>query len=283
MTEPTRVVLVSGHVFGHTAFEGIFASNAYQAGNIDVRLVIGLDERFATSTVGYRPMDELAAGHGIPHMSTTDGSLASLAERIRDCRPDYLIVIGWSRLVAPAVLRIPGSCVGMHPTRLPLGRGQAPIPWTIIKGLRSTALSVFLLEADADTGPIVAQYEMAIDPRETAESLFDRMNHQHFQAGLDLAPALADRAVCGTPQDHAVATRWPKRRPADGEITGEMAHAEIDALVRALLGPYPRAFVSIGGQRHAVVATEPANGRVDDGRRVRFRCRDGIIALLLDR
>ena len=45
---------------------------------------------------------------------------------------------------------------------LPTGRGQAPIPWTIIKDQKKTALSVFFLVSEADAGPLIAQYELDV-------------------------------------------------------------------------------------------------------------------------
>jgi len=286
MTDPTRLVLVTGHEFGIRAFEGLFASVPYLEGRLRVPLLIGLPESRAKATVGYAPIAPLATAQGVAHVDAEDGSLLALAQVIRECRPHYLLVIGWSRLVHDDVLSIPADgCIGMHPTRLPEGRGQAPIPWTIIKGLRETSLSVFALEPEADTGPVIAQYDLAVHARETAASLFHRVAATHFTAGQELADQLARRRVTSRPQLAEESTRWPKRRPEDGRIEHSMSSAEIDRLVRGQLGPYPRAFVSIGGVEypvHEVVEVHPAEDatheEVSDGV-VRFGCRDGVFRL----
>ena len=230
---PVRLVLVTGHAFGIRAFEGIFASSAFLDGNIAVSLLIGLDESRAAATVGFSPLSRLAAEQGVPYIGTFDGRLSSLADRIRDIGPAYLIVIGWSYLVATDILSIPAAgSIGMHPSPLPLGRGQAPIPWTIIKGLKRTALSVFFLAEAADAGPVIARYDLDVRDNETSASLFYRVGHVHFTAGLDLAERIGGGAVTAQAQDEAAATRWPRRRPADGEIKPAMTTAEIEALVR---------------------------------------------------
>jgi methionyl-tRNA formyltransferase len=271
---PVRLVLVSGHSFGTRAFEGIFASGAFLDGKVAVSLMIGLDDSRAVATVGYQPLSRLAAEQGVPYIGTSDGRLGSLADRIRDASPGYLLVIGWSYLVGEDILSIAAAGgIGMHPSPLPLGRGQAPIPWTIIKGLKRTALSVFFLAAAADAGPVIASYDLDVRDNETSASLFYRVGHAHFTAGVDLA----DRIV----------TRWPRRRPADGEILDTMTADEIDALIRALLGPYPRAFAWAAGERvpiRGVERTAPDAGRLDpgDGRRIPFRCSDGMVYLLRD-
>lgn len=300
--EAIPLILVSGHKFGARAFEGIFSSDAFLNGRIVVPLMIGLHEAHAPKTVGYQSLGYLASEQGIEYINTTDGRLSSLAGPIRNSQPRYILVIGWSHLISKEILSTPGTiagamftqpgqfgCIGMHPTSLPQGRGQAPIPWTIIKGLKETALTVFFLEAGADTGPIIAKYDLDVRERETAASLFYRIAHAHFTAGLDLAENLASRQVRSLVQDESTATRWPKRRPEDGEILNTMTCLEIDSLVRALQGPYPRAFIVVDGRRLAVHAVEsPASsiGQIYDHTavvskdRVRFRCQDRVVDLV---
>jgi hypothetical protein len=72
-----------------------------------------------------------------------------------------------------------------------------------------------------------------------------------------------------------------------------MTTAAIEALVRALLGPYPRAFAWVDGERVAVRGVEraqcpplAAGSPVRSGpgarRRIPFRCADGLVHLLPD-
>lgn len=303
--EPTRIILVSGHLFGVRAFEGVLSSREYLQGQIDVRLMIGLAEQYKRATVGYSSLEGLAREYDTLYVSTDDGSLATIIDQIRELEPHYILVIGWSRLVNSDVLAIPrnwesnppsGSdsvgCIGMHPTELPVGRGQAPIPWTIIKGLESTALSVFFLEEGADTGPIIAQYAVPVHPRETAASLFYRMANMHYTAGFELAGGLALRSLDSRTQDSERATRWPKRRPSDGEIADTMTFSEIDALVRALTGPYPRAFVTVDGVRYEIDSVKRrsrhatslgSSGSKVFVDRIAYSCMDGLVDLFYRR
>jgi methionyl-tRNA formyltransferase len=304
MPQQTRLVLVSGHAFGAAAFAGILSSDAFLEERLEVSAIIGLPAEQERKTVGYRSLAPLAAEHNLQYLDAPDGRLAGLVGLLRSFRPHYLLVIGWSSLVGADVLRIPaeaaaadrerlpdgGGCIGMHPTKLPEGRGQAPLPWTIIKGLSHTALSVFFLEEAADTGPVIAQYPVEVCPRETASSLFCKMEHVHFRAGVELAADLADRSVTGTKQDESAATRWPKRRPADGELTSAMTCDEIDRQVRALLGPYPRAFVTGENGRIPVRGVVPLVSPLSQHRVVQdideyllpFRCADGVAGLIPD-
>lgn len=302
MTERTRLALVTTHVFGIRAYEGIFSSDAYLDGLVEVPLMIGIPPDRGSAAVGYASVADLARDQGAECVLTEDGSLSSLVDVLTDCRPHYLLVVGWSRLIHPDVLAVPRTlhgtdpaeeggrygCIGMHPTKLPTGRGQAPIPWTIIKGLRSTALSVFFLEPEADTGPLIAQYDLPVRERESSASLFYRLASTHFAAGTELAGQLARRRVPSRVQVADRATRWPKRRPADGLISHNMRFAEIERLVRGLLGPYPRAFVPIDGIDYPIAAAQFVDNSGDADPMtleavttdtIRFGCRDGVAIL----
>ena len=304
MPDRTRLVLVSGHAFGAAAFAGILSSDAFLEDRLDVSAVIGLRAEAAGKTVGYRTLAPLAAEQRLQYLEAPDGRLAGLAGVIRGIRPHYLLVIGWSSLICQEVLRIPAEvaavkgdggqdgvgCIGMHPTKLPEGRGQAPIPWTIIKGINHTALSVFFLEEGADTGGVIAQYPVEVRPRETASSLFYKIEHVHFRAGVELAASLAARSVTGSTQDESAASRWPRRKAQDGELTSAMTCDEIDRHVRALLGPYPRAFVTGESGRVPVRGVVPLVSPHSHRELVQdvdeyllpFRCADGVVGLIPD-
>lgn len=138
-SDATKVVLVSGHAFGRRALEGIVSSAAAVVGSVECVLVAGLAE--TPSRVGAASFSDIADGHGIPFLAVTDPTLEAHVPVLAQYGPHYLLVIGWSRLIGPNALDLPRTlhgepgaernsprhgCIGMHPTRLPEGRGQAP-------------------------------------------------------------------------------------------------------------------------------------------------------------
>jgi methionyl-tRNA formyltransferase len=221
-------------------------------------LAIGYDASRAHAS-GYRDLGPEAERHGVPLARTADINEPALVERIEAIAPRLILVTGWSQLIRRRLLDLPAhGCAGLHPTRLPEGRGRAPIPWTILKGLRSTASTLFLLTEDVDDGPIVGQAEIAVDPREDAATLYAK----HLDAHVALVLAHTADLVAGTArtteQDHDAATYWGKRTPEDGRIDWERPAEEVDRLVRAVTRPYPGAFFDDGGERVTVWRAEPA-------------------------
>lgn len=188
-------------------------------------------------------LDDFCSERGIPLLKAKSVNTPSFVREIRERDIDWLFVIGWSQIAKPAILNAPkNGCVGIHPTLLPQGRGRAPIPWAIIKGLPETGVTLFKLDEGVDTGPIIAQFRLPIADDETATTLYDRVMDAHRILIGRAWPMFEAGKVALTPQNPSKATEWPKRTPADGAILNTMTVAEVDRLVRATTHPYPGAF-----------------------------------------
>ena len=175
---------------------------------------------------------------------------------------DWLFIIGWSQIAGPDVLAsVRQGAIGMHPTLLPQGRGRAAIPWAILKGLDRTGVTMFKLDAGVDSGPIIAQREVAIGPRETATTLYARVESAHRELMRDAWSNLSAGRVTLTAQDESQATYWPGRTPEDGRLLPTMTVAEADRLVRAVTAPYPGAFIDGPDGRLRVWEAVPAGTR----------------------
>jgi methionyl-tRNA formyltransferase len=162
---------------------------------------------------------------------------------------DWLFIIGWSQIAKGVMLQAPRRGVlGIHPTLLPVGRGRAPIPWAILKGLTETGVTLFQLDEGVDTGPIVAQERLAIAPDETATTLYKRINVAHRTLIRSVLPDLLNDRVKPVAQDSTQATEWSQRTPEDGRITNNMTVDFVDKLVRATTRPYPGAFWEYQGK-----------------------------------
>lgn len=221
-------------------------------------LAIGYDASKADAS-GYADLGDVCRRFDVPLVRTADVNAPEVVDRIRSVDPAVLLVVGWSQLVRRELLDVPrhGS-VGLHPTRLPEGRGRAPIPWTIIKGLTDTACTLFYLTEGVDDGDIVAQVEVPLDPREDAGTLYEKHLHAHVRLLCENIDGLLSGTAPRIPQDHDRATYWPRRRPEDGRIDPSRPAVELDRLVRAVTRPFPGAFIDRDGGRLVIWRAEPA-------------------------
>src|SRR3954468_19887327 len=65
----------------------------------------------------------------------------------------------------------PRGGIGVHPSLLPRHRGPDPTYWAIASGDEVTGVTVHRIEADYDTGAILAQEPLRIDPAWNAWNL----------------------------------------------------------------------------------------------------------------
>ena len=206
-------------------------------------LLITLSDNTATKKVGRMHLDNFASETGVFLHKTDYINDSRTVKVIEEAELDYLLVIGWSQLIGDEIFKsVKHSIIGMHPTILPRGRGRAPIPWTIIKDIKVSGVSMFELSREADTGPIFSVDKFFIAPDENANTLYEKVRTSHKKLIRENWPLLVSGNLVGQPQNEEIATYWDKRKPSDGEITTKMNVYEIDRLVRALTHPYPGAF-----------------------------------------
>jgi methionyl-tRNA formyltransferase len=225
-------------------------------------LVISQPDRPAGRGLKPRPSPIAAAAreHGL-RVETPRRLRSDEARRIlRAYRPDGLLLVAYGQLVPPDVLdigeRLP---LNVHPSLLPRHRGAAPVASTILAGDAEAGVSLMVMTEELDAGPIVEQWRIALDGRETTPMLEERLS----RLAADTVPGrLLDwpaSAAEATPQDPAEATVIRPFRRADGWIDWRRPAELIDRQVRALQ-PWPGAWTTIDGERLHVRAASPAAG-----------------------
>jgi methionyl-tRNA formyltransferase len=248
----------------------------YEAGgNLD--LIVSLKDDVAVKKSGRVFVDEFALRNRIPVLKVEHINDADVLPRIREL--DWLFIVGWSQIAGPEVLDAPRlGALGMHPTLLPEGRGRAAIPWAILKGLSKTGVTMFKLDEGVDTGPILAQQEIALSSGTTATDLYARVNATHVALIKQTLPDLLTGRAIFQPQDEQRATEWPGRRPDDGAIDLSGSVNDAERLVRALTHPYPGAFYQDQNGNKVIVWAAEIVEKCPDGLRVQFK--DGYLSLV---
>jgi methionyl-tRNA formyltransferase len=156
-------------------------------------------------------------------------------------------------MLKPPLLRVaPRGALNMHGSLLPRYRGRAPVNWVLVEGETETGLSLHYMVAKPDAGDLVDQERVAIDPADTAFTLYGKLEAAATVL-LDRAlPALAtdppDRAR-PVPLDLSQGSYRGGRKPADGLIDWQWPARRIYDLVRGVTHPYPGAFTALAGRR----------------------------------
>ncbi len=185
----------------------------------------------------------LAAPADVPVIEAENVNDAGVLNILADLRPDHVLVVGWSQICRQEFLSIPRvGAIGYHPSPLPQNRGRGVIPWTILQRRSDTAGTFFWLDEGVDSGDILAQHRFAVEPNETARSLYDKHLAVLAQLVSSVLPLLLEGNPPRLPQDHVRATYCAKRVPADGLMDWQADAETVWTLVRAVGRPYPGAF-----------------------------------------
>ncbi len=173
---------------------------------------------------------------------------AEFIECIRALEPDAGVVVGYGKIIPPAVFQIPKhGIVNVHASLLPRYRGAAPIEWAIANGETRTGVTTIRIDEGLDTGDILLQRETEIGPEETAIELRSRLAEMGAELLLETLAGLEAGAIQPRPQDHAQATLAPMLRKEDGRIDWNRTAAEIARRVRAFV-PWPGAYTWLRGK-----------------------------------
>jgi len=89
-------------------------------------------------------------------------------------QPDLVVSVGFMRVLAPDYVAH-FHVMNTHPALLPLFPGAHAVRDALAAGAVETGTTVHWVDAGVDTGPIIAQRKVAIEPGDTEESLHERI------------------------------------------------------------------------------------------------------------
>jgi len=219
-----------------------------------------------------------------------DATRPAFVERVRDLAPDLVVSWFWTKRLPMEIAHAARfGAIGAHPSLLPRHRGPDPTYWAIASGDGETGVTVHHIEADYDTGDMLATERLAIDPTWNAWQLARALD----RPSLRLLRATVAAFARGEPppavaQDHSLATYAPAPDDDACAIAWSSPTADILRHVRAL-APSPGAWTEIGNTLLTVIearasATFPAillpGEAVCDGDRCIVRTGDGAIDLV---
>ena len=153
--------------------------------------------------------------------------------------------MAYGQILPSDVLEIPRiACLNLHASLLPRWRGAAPIQAAIAAGDGETGITVMYMDEGLDTGDILLQRRIEIQPKETGGSLHDRLAQIAPEALLEALRLLAAGDAPRIPQDNAQATYAPKLKREHGQIDWSESAEVIERKIRAF-NPWPGAFTEL--------------------------------------
>lgn len=202
-----------------------------------------------------------ALEHDLEIQQPTKLNDGTFEEWLKEQAPDLCALVAYGRILKQPILDVPRlGFINMHPSRLPELRGPSPIQTSILRGYTETAITIMRLDAGMDTGDMLIQEPVPIEPEDTSESLSERLAPLGGELMVEAARQLDSGEAVFAPQAHDRATMTGMYAKADGRVRWNDSAESIRNLVRAAI-PWPIAFCTLGHKPvriHAVRVVEYA-------------------------
>ena len=204
-----RIALIGQAGFGADVLKGLLGKG---------RQVVGV---FCPPDRGSKvdPLKEAAQEVGVPVFQPPRMKDPEAYDQMVSLNPDLAVLAFVTDIVPGKVLDVPkiGS-ICYHPSILPKYRGASAINWAVINGETKSGLTIFWVDAGIDTGDILLQKEVDIDPEETTGKVyFNKLYPMGVEAVIEAVDLIAAGKAPRIAQDHSKANYDP---PCDEKVAG---------------------------------------------------------------
>jgi phosphoribosylaminoimidazolecarboxamide formyltransferase/IMP cyclohydrolase len=189
---------------------------AARAGRLPIEVVL---------VVADRPCPALAwaEAEALPTVLLEDADPAAFdvrfSEALSAVRPDVVVLAGFMRMVGPRTLgAFAGRILNVHPALLPAFPGAHAVRDAVAHGVKTTGVTVHLVDETLDGGPILLQEAVTVRPTDDEQSLLERLHPVEQRLLAQAILLLGSRAVsvsgrrASLAPEKAAAAMLPPRR-----------------------------------------------------------------------
>ena len=200
---------------------------------------------------------EFALSRGLPIAQPATLRTAEGRSALEAWRPDVLVVVAYGLILPPEALAIPRlGCINIHASLLPRWRGAAPVQRAILEGDAETGVTIMLMDAGLDTGPILLQRPLPISLSDDTGSVLESLAALGAPALLEAIEGLEAGTLQPQSQPASGATYAKKIDKAEARIDWREAVSAIDRRVRAFR-PWPVAETTYRGEQVRIHRARP--------------------------
>jgi len=198
--------------------------------------------------IKYSAVKEYALANNLTLLQPTNLKDENFLAELKALNANLQIVVAF-RMLPKVVWEMPSlGTFNLHASLLPNYRGAAPINWAIINGETKTGVTTFFIDDKIDTGAMILNSEINIEPEETAGQLHDRLMHLGSTTVIDTLKIIENGNVTTTIQEDSddIKTAY-KLNKENCKIDWTKSGAEINNLIRGL-SPYPASWCYLKDQ-----------------------------------
>lgn len=195
------------------------------------------------------PIKEVALQVGIPVFQPKRIRNPEAIEKLKKWKADFYIVAAFGQILPQTLLDMPKhASINVHASLLPRWRGAAPIQAAIREGDDKTGITIMIMDAGLDTGPMLTKQAIPIEKDETAQTLHDKLAQIGGELLIETLPKFLSGEVQPQQQDESLVTYASQIKKEDGQIDWSQSASSIERLVRAFT-PWPGTYTFWNGKQ----------------------------------
>ncbi len=211
------------------------------------------------------PVKRLAAIRGIRTLQPVTLKDVTVQEEIKLLGADVIVTAAYGLILPQQLLDIaPRGAINVHASLLPRWRGAAPVQRALLAGDEVTGVSIMLMDAGLDTGPVLLQERIPVSNSDTAGTLTDRLAELGGRLVVRAVEALETGALRPVPQPAEGVMYAPKPDRREFRVDWREDAVKVDRRVRAF-NPAPGAGARLRGVDLKIWSCTVAAGKGEPG------------------
>jgi folate-dependent phosphoribosylglycinamide formyltransferase PurN len=159
---------------------------------------------------------EIRRIYNVPVIGSTNVNSQETRAQIKEWQPDLVLSVYLNQLIKSHLLAIPTQgTLNIHPALLPRNRGLWPYFWVFANGETETGVTVHWVDTKFDTGDLMLQEKIAIEPEDTVTSLSYKSSVIGAEMLVNAVKLVETGNPPSLPQDHSQASYHSLPTPAD--------------------------------------------------------------------
>ena len=250
----------------------VHGQQAYGKSVLEAILDKGVDEVVAVYSAPDKegrpldPLKEFALEKGLPIYQPESYKKPEVWEQLASHEADLCVMAYVLLMVPEEALNVPkyGS-IQYHPSLLPWHKGPSSINWPIIMGRKKTGLSIFWPDNGLDTGPILLQKEVDIEPDDTLGSVyFNKLYPLGVEAMMESIELVRAGNAPREVQDAEAGSYEGWCRKDDVQVDWSKSGDEVYNLIRGA-NPQPGAWTTFDGAEVKIFDSRKVDGNGEPG------------------
>jgi methionyl-tRNA formyltransferase len=225
------------------------------------------------------PVKQFALQHDLAVLQPVTLKSEEVQQKLAALNADVMVVAAYGLILPKAVLQLPRyGCLNIHASLLPRWRGAAPIQRSILAGDTETGITVMQMDEGLDTGDMLLRRACPIEPKETTQSLNDKLAEMGADSILETLRLLHADLLTPVKQDNDAASYAAKLTKGEAQIDWRQDARQIERAVRAY-NPFPVCHTRLNGVAIKVWQAELSTDmRGDPGRVIEVNKRGITVA-----